>query len=44
MLGNEEVEFVSLDIGYLVGPDNLLSCLEAAGAEVQRLDFNSGQG
>lgn len=36
MLATDEVEFVSLDIGHLVGPNNVLSQLEAGGAQVQR--------
>jgi uncharacterized protein YbaP (TraB family) len=28
---------VSLDIGHLVGPNNLLSQLEAGGAQVQQM-------
>jgi uncharacterized protein YbaP (TraB family) len=36
MLANDQVEFVSLDIGHLVGPDNVLTQLEAGGAQVQR--------
>ena len=36
MLADDDVEFVSLDIGHLVGPDNVLSRLEAAGALVQK--------
>jgi len=34
MLVRDDVEFVSLDIGHLVGPDNVLSRLEAEGAQV----------
>ena len=36
MLMNDEVEFVSFDIDYLVGPDNVLSQLQAGGAQVER--------
>jgi len=36
MLVRDDVEFVSLDIGHLVGPDNVLSRLEAEGAQVQK--------
>lgn len=37
MLANDEIEFVSLDIGHLVGPNNVLSQLEAGGAQVQQV-------
>jgi uncharacterized protein YbaP (TraB family) len=36
MLATDEVEFVTLDIAHLVGPNNVLGQLEAAGAQVQR--------
>lgn len=43
MLTTDEVEFVSVDIDYLVGPDNVLRQLEAGGAQVQRLSFGGAR-
>jgi uncharacterized protein len=37
MLSEGDVHFVSLGIGHFVGPDNLLTLLEAAGLSVRRL-------
>ena len=37
MLANDEVEVVSLDIAQVVGPNNVLSQLEAGGAQVQQV-------
>ena len=38
MLADEDTEFVAVGVGHLVGPDNLLGQLRAAGMEVDRVD------
>jgi uncharacterized protein YbaP (TraB family) len=38
MLGDANTEFVSIGIGHLVGPDNLVTQLRASGFDVERID------
>jgi uncharacterized protein len=38
MLTDDDTEFVAIGIGHLVGPDNLLEQLRAAGLDVQRVN------
>jgi uncharacterized protein YbaP (TraB family) len=38
MLADDDTEFVAIGIGHLVGPDNLLEQLRAAGLDVQRVN------
>jgi uncharacterized protein YbaP (TraB family) len=38
MLADDDAEFVAIGVGHLVGPDNLLEQLRAAGLDVQRVN------
>ena len=38
MLADDDTEFVAIGVGHLVGPDNLLEQLRAAGLDVQRVN------